>query len=185
MYRIVNMISEAEIVAGLKAKDPRATTKFVEMYSGYIYNVCNKILRSWQEAEEATQDTCIKVINKIEDYNTVSPFKVWVFTIAYRTGIDYKRKQKKFADPEILQNTAGLMDSDASYEDLENKKKISQLLKHISEEDATLVQLFYLNEFSVKEIVDATGLTESNIKIKLFRARKEMAKHIDKYFDTH
>ena len=51
-------------------------------------------------------------------------------------GIDYKRKQK-FADPEILQNTAGLMDSDVFYEDLENKKKISQLLKHISEEDAT------------------------------------------------
>ena len=64
-------------------------------------------------------------------------------------GIDYT-SNKKFADPEILQNTAGLMDSDASYEDLENKKKNQPVSKHISEEDATLVQLYYLNEFSIK-----------------------------------
>ena len=64
------------------------------------------------------------------------------------------------------------MDSDASMKTWKTRKKISQLLKHISEEDATLVQLYYLNEFSIKEIVEATGLTESNIKIKLFRARE-------------
>lgn len=178
------MLSESEIIAGLLKGDSRMTTKFVEGYSGYIYNVCNKILRSWQESEEATQDACIKVINKIQDYNTTSPFKAWIFTIAYRTAIDYKRKQKKFADPEILQNQAGHMDSGSNYEADENKKKIASLLSHLDEEDAALVQLYYLNELSVKEIVEATGLTESNIKIKLFRARREMAKHIDKYFDT-
>ena len=179
------MLTESEIIGGLLKEDSRATTKFVEGYSGFIYNVCYKILQSWQEAEEATQDACMKVIQKIRDYNTTAPFKAWIFTIAYRTAIDYKRKQKKFTDPEVLQNHAGHYTSEQHFEDQENKKKIKQLLSHIDEEDAILVQMFYLNEMSVKEMVEITGLTESNIKIKLFRARKEMAKHIDKYFDSN
>lgn len=84
----------------------------------------------------------------------------------------------------VLMYQASGMKSDGDLEQKEATQKIHQLLAHLSEEDGTLVQLYYLNELSIKEIVDATGFSESNIKIKLFRARKEMAKHLDKYFDV-
>jgi len=156
----------------------------VDAYSAYIYNVSHRILQRNQESEEATQDTCIKIINKIGDYNRTSPFKAWIFTVAYRTAIDYKRKQKRNSDESVLMYQASSMNADGDLEQMEASRKIHQLLAHLSEEDGTLVQLYYLNEMSIKEIVDATGFSESNIKIKLFRARKEMAKHIDKYFDV-
>ncbi|MBP9195850.1 MAG: sigma-70 family RNA polymerase sigma factor [Saprospiraceae bacterium] len=178
------MMSESEIIAGLLIGDSRATTSFVDAYSAYIYNVSHRILQRNQESEEATQDTCIKIINKIGDYNRTSPFKAWIFTVAYRTAIDYKRKQKRNSDESVLMYQASSMNADGDLEQMEASRKIHQLLAHLSEEDGTLVQLYYLNEMSIKEIVDATGFSESNIKIKLFRARKEMAKHIDKYFDV-
>ena len=97
---------------------------------------------------------------------------------------DSYRLQKRNSDESVLMYQASSMNADGDLEQMEASRKIHQLLAHLSEEDGTLVQLYYLNEMSIKEIVDATGFSESNIKIKLFRARKEMAKHIDKYFDV-
>lgn len=184
MNRIDKMMSEVEMIAGLLTGDSKAITAFVDAYSAYIYNITHRILQRNQESEEATQDTCMKIINKIADYNRSSPFKAWIFTVAYRTAIDYKRKQKKNSDESVLMYQASSSKTDGDLEHNEATGKINLLLKHLSEEDAILVQLYYLNEMSIKEIVDATGFSESNIKIKLFRARKEMAKHIDKYFDV-
>ena len=68
-------------------------------------------------------------------------------------------------------------------EDLENKKKSASSKTHKVKMLRSFNCIISMN-LALKKIVEATGLTESNIKIKLFRAR-EMAKHIDKYFDTH
>ena len=49
-------------------------------------------------------------------------------------------------------------------------------------EDAALMGLYYLQEQSVKEISEITGLTESNVKIKLFRLRDAMKTHLTRRF---
>ncbi len=70
---------------------------------------------------------------------------------------------------------------DLKKEELE--QKIDELLKKLEDEDRQLIQLFYLEEMSIKEVVEITGLTESNVKIKLFRARKYLAEHTSQYFE--
>ncbi len=174
-----------QIIKGLMAQDQRIVGLLIKQYGSYIYTIIYNILKSKPEAEEACQDTFLKVVNKIEDYNYSSAFKSWIFTIAYRTGIDYKRKQKLTQD----ESTLAFMDNgdraDEGIYKSEEKQNINKLLSVLNEEDALLVTMYYLNEMSIKEITAATNLGESNIKIKLFRARKEMAKHVDKYFDKY
>jgi DNA-directed RNA polymerase specialized sigma24 family protein len=58
-------------------------------------------------------------------------------------------------------------------------------LSHLDEEARTIVSLFYLEEKNIKELMEITGLSESNIKIKLFRARKELSLHANKYFEKY
>lgn len=176
-------ILEEQLIAGIVRKEKWAIDLFVQKYHGYIYSVCFNILKRSGESEEATQDVCMKIFNKISDYNNTSALKTWIFTIAYRTAIDYKRRVKYYAEETVLMTQSNDSRSDGDLQDQEMKKNIVKLLSHVSEEDAELLSLFYLNEMSIKEVTEATGLTESNIKIKLFRARKELAKHVDKYFD--
>jgi len=54
----------------------------------------------------------------------------------------------------------------------EQTKLIKNAIIRLPEIDGLLITLFYLNENTVKEIEEITGLTASNIKVKLFRARK-------------
>ena len=178
----MNILDE-QLIAGIIRQQKWAIDLFVHKYHGYIYSVCYNVLKRTGESEEATQDVCMKVFNKISDYNNTSALKTWIFTIAYRTAIDYKRRVKYYADETSLITYSTDSASDADIHNQEMKNNISRLLSHLNEEDAELLSLYYLNEMSIKEITEATGLTESNIKIKLFRARKELAKHVDKYFD--
>lgn len=174
-----------QIIKGLLSRDQKTVSLLISHYGSYVYTVIYNILKVKQETEEACQDTFLKVVNKIEDYNYTSAFKSWVFTIAYRTGIDYKRKQKITQDETVLVSIANDSKADDHIYKSEEKSNIEKLLAVLNEEDGLLVTMYYLNEMSIKEITAATGLGESNIKIKLFRARKEMAKHIDKYFEKY
>jgi RNA polymerase sigma-70 factor (ECF subfamily) len=78
-----------------------------------------------------------------------------------------------FPDDDIQDNVMGL-NAD------EQKKLISQALKTLNELDRVLVELFYLHEKSVEEITNITGLTNSNVKVKLHRIRKRLYGEMDK-----
>jgi RNA polymerase sigma-70 factor (ECF subfamily) len=51
---------------------------------------------------------------------------------------------------------------------------INLALAKLPEEDSAIVTLFYLNESSVEEVSEITGLSESNVKVKLHRSRKKL-----------
>ena len=53
-------------------------------------------------------------------------------------------------------------------------KFINSALKELPEEDSLLLTLFYLNENSIEEITEITGIKGENVKMKLLRARKKM-----------
>jgi RNA polymerase sigma-70 factor (ECF subfamily) len=56
----------------------------------------------------------------------------------------------------------------------EQQKYVREAIGRLPEKDALLITLFYMNESSIEEIEQITNLTQSNIKVKLFRARKKL-----------
>ena len=60
------------------------------------------------------------------------------------------------------------------FDENEQKALIDKALNHIPEEDNLLITLFYKEDHSVEEISEITGLTESNVKVRLHRIRKKL-----------
>lgn len=60
------------------------------------------------------------------------------------------------------------------FHELEQKKYINEALGRLQGDDANVVTLFYLDDCSIEEIGEITGLGQSNVKVKLFRARKRL-----------
>jgi RNA polymerase sigma-70 factor (ECF subfamily) len=150
-------------------------------YGTFVYTIVNRILLNSTEAEEATQDIFMKVLKSINTFDKTSSFKAWLYSIAYRTAIDYTRKRKKGT---ITIEGLAVQDdhcADDVVKESEQKTQIFSLLQHLDEESRNIVTLYYLEEKNIKEIKIVTGMSESNIKTKLFRARKELSAHIHKY----
>jgi RNA polymerase sigma factor (sigma-70 family) len=176
-------MTDRDLASKLLIRDNHAIKLLLTDYGSFVYTVVNKVLSNSSDTEEATQDIFMKVINSISSYNTDFSFKSWLYSIAYRTAIDYLRKRKmtQSFDPIIhLVESSDL--ADKAITSAETKKQIDHLLSHLDVESRMIVTLFYLEEKNLKEVCLITGLQESNVKTKLFRARKLLSSlTIDKF----
>ena len=171
------MRTEKEIIDRLRKGHHDALTLLMSKYQGYVYSILKSMLFTY-EAEEATQDTFIKIFKNIDQYNGQSKLTTWMYSIAYRTGLDYlkKRKSHKSIDEVNTSNIAIKENTDIEYDQM--KSWINQELSNLDATDATLLRLYYLNEYSIQEVTEITGLSPSNVKVKLFRSRNMLKKRL-------
>jgi RNA polymerase sigma-70 factor (ECF subfamily) len=106
--------------------------------------------------------------------------------VAYRTALDKVRVRKKGNVPlDSEDNHLQVSDpTQANAEQIINTEMLqAQLLvaiRKLKPQDAAVVTLFYLKEKSIKEIVEITGLTLTNVKTKLHRTRESLKRHLEK-----
>lgn len=151
----------------------------IDQYGDLVMTICKRILIDDRLVEEATQDTFVKAYKNLDRFRADCSLKTWIYRIAYHTAIDYtrKKKQKLVSYEEIPfdrpDHSAG--NPHQNMEDREQKIWVQNSIGHLPPEQAALITLYYMEEKNVKEVSEITGLSESNVKIKLFRARKSLA----------
>ena len=161
----------------------------VNNYKDMVYTIAIKIVRNREDAEEVAQDSFIKAFQKLNLFKGESKFSTWLYTIVYRTAISKIRKKTieiTDIDDFVMENHS--VDFSFPQMDLlkaeEQKKYVKYAIDSLPELDALLITLFYLNENTFDEIIEITGLTKTNIKVRLFRARKKLYKELSQILDT-
>jgi RNA polymerase sigma-70 factor (ECF subfamily) len=166
--------------------DTSSYSYFVEEYKDMAYTVALKIVRNTEDAEEVAQDSFIKAFQQLKTFQGKSKFSTWLYTIVYRTAISKTRK-KKIEITNIDEYVIDNYSTDTSFSQIEElkhkeqQKYIKAAIDRLPELDAVLVTLFYINDNSLDEIEKITGYTKTNIKVRLFRARKKLYKSLE-YF---
>lgn len=169
-----------QLIQGILKGDKASFKSLVLKYQDMMFSVCMSVLKNKTEAEEATQDTFVKVYNKLKDYNESAKLSSWMYRIAYRTSLDYIRKRKLTSDIDAVDQNLITAEINSSLENEDLSKMLLAALDQLPNDESLVLRLFYLDEMSVKEVEEVTGLSHSNIKVKLFRARKKLGEHIKK-----
>ncbi len=153
-----------------------AFSYIVEKYRDIVFSIALKVLRNRDDAEEMAQETFIKAYKSIHTFKGNAKFSTWLYRITYNTCISEVRKRKmNFTSTDELEikDEAEEMNLEGIPE--ENRARvIKEAMDQLPEDEYTLVLLYYFEEQSVEEISKVTGLSESNTKVKLFRARKKL-----------
>jgi RNA polymerase sigma-70 factor (ECF subfamily) len=144
-----------------------------------IYTLALKLMKKPEEAEELAQDTFVKAYQKIDSYEGKSKFSTWLYTIAYNSCISELRKRriefKSLDDRKVTEEEEQKMvDYYRETKKEDQEKYLNMALEKLPEDDQVLVTLYYYENQSMDEISSITGLTVSNIKVKIHRARKRM-----------
>ncbi|MFD2565347.1 RNA polymerase sigma factor [Aquimarina rubra] len=159
--------------------DTNAFSVLVERYQSMVYTVAYRMIRNKEEAEEVAQDAFVKAYKSLVNYRGEAKFSTWLYTIVYRKSLDRIKKNKRFIATELIEEISegevGIINDALSYlQDKERKQVISDSILKLPEEEAAIITLYYFEEKSVKEIKEIVGLTDDNIKIKLYRSRKKL-----------
>jgi RNA polymerase sigma-70 factor (ECF subfamily) len=167
--------SEDNIIDKVLAGSQSAYAELVDKYKSYAFTIANKILQSRPDAEEVAQDAFIKAYHHLAAFNRYSKFSTWLYRIVFNTAISHKRKNKrKF---ENIETTVIAFDQegDVMLEKVDKQKFVNLALTKLNEADRTALTLFYLQEFSLEEIAEITGMQANTTKVRIHRARAKLA----------
>ncbi|RCS27546.1 RNA polymerase sigma factor [Polaribacter sp. WD7] len=165
--------------------DTNAFSYLVDNYKNMIYSLAYKMTKNKEEAEEISQDTFIKAYKNLSNFKGDSKFSTWLYKIAYHATLDAVKKNKRNASTfEINEITYNQIKSvEDILEGIERKERakiLNECLLKLPEEERSIIWMFYYEELSLKEIIEISGLSEANIKVKLHRARKRLLVIVEK-----
>jgi RNA polymerase sigma-70 factor (ECF subfamily) len=132
-------------------------------------------------AEDATQDTFIKMQKNIHTLNDVSVFRSWLYTIARNQVYKLLHNQKsngRFTDELIWSDN----NPDIALEASEEREIIALCINALKPEYREVLTLREYEQLSYTEIANITGNSESSVKSRLFKARQALAIKLKPYF---
>lgn len=175
----IAMTNENLIIESVRKGDTNAFRQLVEMYQDYVFTIAMRILNNREEAEEAAQDAFLKAWKGLPGFEAKAKFATWLYRIAWRAAIDRLRSRpKSHTSIDNADKHLQVLDQEPTpSEEIEAedaRRVLEEAIGQMEPEDAALISLYYQSERTVKEIAEITGLTESNIKVKLFRLRSHL-----------
>ncbi len=184
------------LVARAKEGDQAAFTELVDLYGERIYNLGLRILKNQDDAADILQETFTAVYEKIGSFDGRSNFFTWLYRIATNFALMKLRKEKKtiytdqdmeqqFDNPDSMQIHEW---RDLPLQDMLNnefRKHLDEAVEKLPEIYRSVFILRDMENLSIRETGQILGITESNVKIRLKRARLYLREDLAQYMDEY
>lgn len=154
--------------------------EWLKLHKGVIF----KVVRAFttEDDDDLFQEIIIQVWRSIPGFRQEASVTTWLYRIALNTAIKWKKKEKKYAGAETLDNVQHLL----LEKKMQTDDRLTWLYREISKLDEIdrSVTLLLLEGFSYKEMSAILGISESNVGVKINRIKKQLivkSKNYDNY----
>jgi len=159
--------------------DVSAYAMLVAKHKNLVFSIALKILNNREDAEEIAQDCFLKAFQALKTFEKKSKFSTWLYRIVYNTAISKTRKKRLDLVPMdnyVIHNYTedGVASAVDEIDPEEQKVMIERAMEKLSDDESLLITLFYKGENSIEDISNITGLSMSNVKVRLHRIRKKL-----------
>ena len=151
--------------------DQRCFAEIVKRYSGMVFSKTLSIVRREELAKEVTQQTFIRAYERLAYWRNDS-LGPWLVTIAIHTALNELERERKTRGNNIPSSSAS--EYDADHEAL--LQRMEKAVDTLPEQDRQLIRLHYYQQVKTEEIARLTGLSQSNVLVRLHRVRDKLRK---------
>jgi len=188
-------LRERMLLRRLRERDERAFRELVEEHRDKVFNLTYRMLGNRAEAEDVAQEVFISVFKTIETFREESKFSTWL----YRVTVNHCKNRIKYLarrhdrdqdelDEAAEQDAAAAVTAprpalrpDRALEGAQTERMLQEAIGELDEEHRVLVVLRDVEDLSIEEICEITGLPDGTIKSRLHRARMALRKKIQRH----
>lgn len=172
--------SDEQLVRAFLKGDQAAFEILVRNNLSLVYNFVFKYVHTFEQAEDVTQETFVKIWKNLGKFNENYKFRTWALTIARNTALDHLKKKGLVSfsamaesNPEYIDNLADPGPSVAQVlENLDDLAVVGEAIAKLPENQRKVIELYYRRGFNFREISE--GLKESINTVKT-RHRRALA----------
>ncbi|MRR22441.1 sigma-70 family RNA polymerase sigma factor [bacterium] len=164
--------SDSDLVKGCAGGDRRSQEILYRRYFSFAMSVCIRYTHDENEAMEIVNDSFMKVMEGLSDYDSSRPFKPWYGKVLVNTAIDNYRKNLKHND---YLSISTITESEEQEPDIEAELSVNDILalySHLPGNYKITFNLFEIEGYSHEEIGRMLGVTASTSRSNLARAKK-------------
>ena len=169
-----NKIVDGWLVLQYQSGNTKAFPLLVKRWHKKFCSKAYWITKDIDASKDIAQDSWKTIMNKIHGLKNQNSFGPWALTIVYRKSMDYLKNSKNETDKlnEYHNEQSVIEEEDNDNEYL--KKELLKAIKLLSEHQQMVINLFYVEEYSLQQIGDILGISIGTAKSRLFHAREKL-----------
>ena len=182
--------SDLKLVQSAKSGNRAAFSKLVKKYERKVFYLAFDLVHDYEDAKDIAQDAFIKSFEKLQQFEERAQFSTWLYRITVNLAMDQHRRRKRRPHDSLEENIHEIerqkkveqaeegQRSELELQTSAQRVQIEKAMAHLSENQRVATVLKYFHQKSSKEIAEVLGCSESTARIHLFRALKNMKKHL-------
>jgi RNA polymerase sigma-70 factor, ECF subfamily len=185
--------SDLELARLSQESDESAFAEIVRRYSPRVFQVASRFFRERSQVEDASQEVFLRAYTHLADYEGRGSLEGWLTRIATTTCLNLLRTAQRRPESELAEmpeaeaewldnHLAGL--STERHRSAEKSREAADLadrvLGTLSPDDRLVLMMVDAEETPIKDVANATGWSESKVKVQAFRARRRMREAVEK-----
>jgi len=175
--------TDLELITECIGGDKRSRELLYKRYFSYAMSICIRYAKDENDAMEIVNDSYMKILDSLGDYDSSRPFKPWYARTLVNTAIDNYRKNVKFNSHLSISEIAETEEHDPEIEMELTVNDILTLYKHLPENFKVTFNLYEIEGYSHEEIGQMMGVTASTSRSNLTRAKKMLRELYNKSFN--
>ena len=186
----LSLEEERTLVKEAKSGDKRSLARLVEAYQEPIYHTALKMTKNREDAEDVLQETFVTMVEKLDQFRGDARIYTWLYRIAVnnvykRTRITQKHEAMDIDDPDVRQIHGQDLSRWPETEELLGEREwlrdvLADGLDELPQKYRTVFILRDLQGLSTRETQEILNITESNVKVRLMRARHYLREQLSK-----
>jgi len=184
--------SDVELVNETLAGQTAAFETLVVRYQPRIFATARRYARREDEVEDVVQEIFLKAYQKLHTFRREAPFEHWLMRLAVRTCYDFLRAHKRNRETTFTEFSREESDwlerfnaqsDEAPTSDIGARELLERALAELSPDARLVITLLEIEDRSVREIAALTGWSETLVKVRAFRARRQMRKRLETWLN--
>jgi RNA polymerase sigma-70 factor (ECF subfamily) len=167
---------EASLVRAALLGDSRAFDEIIRLHHRRVFHFLQQMTRQRQDAEDLTQQTFLKAFHHLRRFDPARPMINWLLTIARRTALNHFRSVRKWEEIPAEIASADPSPAHAAEARDQTDNLWERLRTMLSRRQFEILWLRFGEGLSTQETARVVGLTQTHVKVLIFRARQTLAK---------
>ncbi len=169
---------ESEIIRRVLDGETHVFAVLVSQYQRKALSLAERMMQDSEEARDLVQDAFVKAYRSLGSFKQDSTFSTWFYRIVYTTCLNALDRRKRTPVHDVIdEETSPVWVNPRVYVDLERQQiddVLHEELRNMPSAYSTVMELFYIDDFSYEEIVNITGLPLGTVKTRLNRGRTQL-----------
>jgi len=173
--------SDEQLIARTASGDHTAFEALVSKYQGPALNLAYRLLGDPAEAEEAVQETFLRVYRNAGRFHPAAPFRAWFFQILANICKDTMKKSKPVYGSVLPDRASPQEGAAASFERRQREQTIGRELARLPVNQRLALLLSFVEDLSYRDIAHSLNVSIKSVESLLVRAKKTMRWRLSGY----